>query len=119
MNRLPNAIAPLIEAELVIRFKIGVRVYLAITEEGASHSRYDVSLAKAPPADLEAEYGIARTRCIWVFSLLGEVRTCDVTAALPPGCYGHSTSTTGQMIQQLRDQGVIAEVGSGRGNNKR
>jgi DNA-binding MarR family transcriptional regulator len=98
---------------LVSMFKLTQHQYVALTPRGFSHPQYDIQATKAPAADIVSDIGERRVRFLQVISVIGPLRTIDITYALPEGYFDDVEYSSGQIVQRLIRANLIELVSRG------
>jgi DNA-binding MarR family transcriptional regulator len=104
---------------LLLTYLVAGRRYASLTQQGLEHAAYEPSLPKAPAADVVAEFGSRRAPYLQALSVLGELKSLNMTDALPDGHLDSVRYGTGQTIRDMAMTGLI-EVAErkGRGHAK-
>lgn len=100
---------------LLSSIKLGNHTYIAITPRGLRHGQYQSVSEKAQAADLIDGFGPIRCGVLQTLQVAGRLRTRELTYSLPRNIFEGQSQSTGQIIQRLRQEGLIepAEVKPG------
>ena len=104
---------------LVTTFRLAQNRYVGITPRGYQHPRYDVSLQKTIAANLIEDFGPMRTHVLQPLHVLGDVKTIEITRALPENFFRDRKYHSGQIIQRLEASNLIQKTNAVPGKHAR